>query len=572
MAKPGLNPVKRILKILRFQKKDITAIYFYAILNGLVQLSLPLGIQSIVSFVLGGAISTSIVILIILVVLGVFLNGLFQVNQMKLIEKIEQQVFVRYSFDYAQTLPRLNLKSVDGYFLPELTNRFFDTSTLQKGLAKLLLDFPTATIQILFGLILLSLYHPIFILFSLVFVTVVYFIIRMTSARGLETSVEESNYKYEVGGWLEEIARVVTNFKFARDSTLHLQRTDKIVTKYLDARTRHFRILKVQYWSLIGFKVAITAAMLIVGSILLVDQQLNIGQFVAAEIIILLVINSVEKLIINIDNVYDILTSVEKLEKVTDQPLEQEGERKLVPSAQGVEIAVNDMSFTYRQGQPPVLKDINFNLEPGEKVQVMGINGSGKSTLIKVLSGAYQPFDGAITYNNIPIEQYDFASFRSKTGIFVSNQELFEGSLFENLTMGNETISMDEIMKLSEVVGLRSFLKSSKKGLEMMINPMGERLPKKIVQKLLLLRAMINSPSLLLLEEPWLGLESEYAERIKNYMVKEMPQTTGIIVSNDQDFAAACHKVLYMEEGKIRYFGKWNEIKEQITNDTNGTR
>jgi ABC-type bacteriocin/lantibiotic exporter with double-glycine peptidase domain len=572
MAKPGVNPVKRILKILRFQKKDISAIYFYAILNGLVQLSLPLGIQSIVSFVLGGAISTSIVILIIMVVLGVFLNGLFQVNQMKLIEKIEQQVFVRYSFEYAQTLPRLNLKSVDGYFLPELTNRFFDTATLQKGLAKLLLDFPTATIQILFGLILLSLYHPIFILFSLVFVTVVYFIIRMTSARGLETSVEESNYKYEVGGWLEEIARVVTNFKFARDSTLHLQRTDKIVSKYLDARTRHFRILKVQYWSLIGFKVAITAAMLIVGSILLVDQQLNIGQFVAAEIIILLVINSVEKLIINIDNVYDILTSVEKLEKVTDQPLEQEGERKLVPTEKGVDIAVNDMSFTYRSGHAPVLKDINFNLEPGEKVQVMGINGSGKSTLIKVLSGAYQPFDGAITYNNIPIEQYDFASFRSKTGIFISNQELFEGSLYENLTMGNENISMDEIMKLSEVVGLRSFLKSSKKGLEMMINPMGERLPKKIVQKLLLLRAMINSPSLLLLEEPWLGLELEYAERIRNYLIKEMPQTTGIIVSNDQDFAAACHKVLYLEEGKIRYFGKWNEIKEQITNDTNGTR
>jgi ABC-type bacteriocin/lantibiotic exporter with double-glycine peptidase domain len=507
-----------------------------------------------------------------MVVLGVFLNGLFQVNQMKLIEKIEQQVFVRYSFEYAQTLPRLNLKSVDGYFLPELTNRFFDTATLQKGLAKLLLDFPTATIQILFGLILLSLYHPIFILFSLVFVTVVYFIIRMTSARGLETSVEESNYKYEVGGWLEEIARVVTNFKFARDSTLHLQRTDKIVSKYLDARTRHFRILKVQYWSLIGFKVAITAAMLIVGSILLVDQELNIGQFVAAEIIILLVINSVEKLIINIDNVYDILTSVEKLEKVTDQPLEQEGERKLVPTAKGVDIAVNDMSFTYRPGQSPVLEDINFNLEPGEKVQVMGINGSGKSTLIKVLSGAYQPFDGAITYNNIPIEQYDFASFRSKTGIFISTQELFEGSLYENLTMGNETISMDEIMKLSEVVGLRSFLKSSKKGLEMMINPMGERLPKKIVQKLLLLRAMINSPSLLLLEEPWLGLESEYAERIKNYLIKEMPETTGIIVSNDQDFAADCHKVLYMEEGKIRYFGKWNEIKGQITNDTNGTR
>ncbi|MBL7767462.1 MAG: ATP-binding cassette domain-containing protein [Flavipsychrobacter sp.] len=572
MAKPGLNPVKRILKILRFQKKDISAIYFYAILNGLVQLSLPLGIQSIVSFVLGGAISTSIVILIILVVLGVFLNGLFQVNQMKLIEKIEQQVFVRFSFEYAQTLPRLNLKSVDGYFLPELTNRFFDISTLQKGLAKLLLDFPTATIQILFGLILLSFYHPIFILFSLVFVTVVYFIIRMTSGKGLATSVEESNYKYEVGGWLEEIARVVTNFKFSRDSTLHLQRTDKIVTRYLDARTRHFRILKLQYWALIGFKIAITAAMLIVGSVLLVDQQLNIGQFVAAEIIILLVINSVEKLIINIDNVYDILTSVEKLEKVTDQPLEKEGKIELVPAVNGVEIAVNNMSFSYREGQPPVLNNISFNLNPGEKVQIMGVNGSGKSTLIKVLSGAYQPFDGTITYNSIPLEQYNFASFRSKTGIFLSTQELFDGTLFENLTMGNDRISMEEIMRLSEVVGLRSFLKNSKKGLEMMINPMGERLPKKIVHKLLLLRALINSPSLLLLEEPWLGLESEYAQRIKDYLLREMPATTGIIVSNDPEFATHCSKVIFMEDGNIRHIGTWNEIKGQITNDNNGTR
>jgi ATP-binding cassette subfamily B protein len=501
MAVLGMNPLKRILKILRFQKKDITAIYFYAVLNGLVQLSLPLGIQSIVSFVLGGAISTSIVVLIILVVLGVFFNGLFQVNQMKLIEKIEQQVFVRYSFEYAQTLPRLNLKSVDGYFLPELTNRFFDTALLQKGLSKLLLDFPTATIQIIFGLILLSFYHPIFILFSLVFVSIVYLIIRMTSTRGLETSVEESNHKYEVGGWLEEIARVVTNFKFARDSSLHLQRTDKIVTNYLSARTRHFRILKLQYWALIGFKVAITAAMLIVGVILLVDTQLNIGQFVAAEIIILLVINSVEKLIVNIDNVYDILTSLEKLEKVTDQQLEQDGQRELIPYPTGVEILVKDLSFAYRDGQT-ILNDLSFHIKPGEKVQVMGANGSGKSTLIRVLSGAYQPFEGTVAYNNLPMEQYDFSSFRRRTGVFLSNQELFEGSLLENITMGNEKVSIDEIMELAEIVGLRQFFITAKSGLEMMINPMGERLPKKVVQKLLLLRALVNSPSFLLLEEP----------------------------------------------------------------------
>ncbi len=571
MAKHQLNPVRKILKILRFQKKDITAIYFYAILNGLVQLSLPLGIQSIVSFVLGGAISTSIVVLIILVVVGVFLNGLFQVNQMKMIEKIEQQIFVRYSFDYAQTLPRLNLKSVDGYFLPELTNRFFDTAILQKGLSKLLLEFPTATIQILFGLILLSLYHPVFILFSLIFISVVYLIIRMTSAKGLQSSVEESNHKYAVGGWLEEIARVVTNFKFARNSTLHLQRTDKIVTGYLNARTKHFRILKLQYWALIGFKVAITAAMLIVGSMLLVNQQLNIGQFVAAEIIILLVISSVEKLIINIDNVYDILTSVDKLEKITDQVLEQEGKQLFLPGRSGVDISVHELNFEYRNGQP-VLKDLNFTINAGEKILLMGEHGSGKSTLIKVLSGAYQPFDGMISYNNIPLEQYDFSSIRSKTGIVTSTQELFEGSLYENITMGNENISMDEIMQLADIVGLTTFLKTSKKGLELTVHPMGERLPKKTVQKILLLRALLHSPSLLLLEEPWLGLEQEFAERIRSYILHQISSTTAIIIANDTEFAASCHKVLYMKEGAIKFIGKWQDIKDQVINELYGTR
>ena len=105
-----------------------------------------------------------------------------------------------------------------------------------------------------------------------------------------------------------------------------------------------------------------------------------------------------------------------------------------------------------------------------------------------------------------------------------------------------------------------------------MINPMGERLPKKIVHKLLLLRALINSPSLLLLEEPWLGLESEYAQRIKDYLLREMPATTGIIVSNDPEFATHCSKVIFMEDGNIRHIGTWNEIKGQITNDNNGTR
>ncbi len=254
------NPISRIMQVLKLEKKEITAVYFYAILNGIVQLSLPLGIQSIISFVLGGSISTSLVILITLVVLGVLFNGFVSVNQMRLIEKVQQKIFVRYSFEYANRIPKLDLQSVDNYYLPELVNRFFDTISLQKGISKLLLDIPTATIQILFGTFLLSFYHPVFIIFSLLLITLVTVILYFTSHRGMSTSIEESNYKYKVAGWLEELARVVRSFKFSKGTLLNLKKTDELVGGYLNARTAHFKVLLFQYWALIGFKMLITAA------------------------------------------------------------------------------------------------------------------------------------------------------------------------------------------------------------------------------------------------------------------------------------------------------------------------
>ena len=174
----------KLYKLLVLDRKDIYAIYAFSIFGGLVQLSLPLGIQTIISFVLAGSVSTSIVILIFLVVLGVFFNGLLQVKQMQLTEKIEQKIFVRYSFEIADRLPKMNIEKMDNYYLPEVVNRFFDTMSLQKGMSKLLLDIPAATIQMIFGLILLSFYHPVFIVFGMVMFLLLIVILRFASIKG----------------------------------------------------------------------------------------------------------------------------------------------------------------------------------------------------------------------------------------------------------------------------------------------------------------------------------------------------------------------------------------------------
>jgi len=559
------NPISRIMRVIRLEKNEISSIYFYAILAGLIQLTLPLGIQSIISFVLGGTISTSLVILIILVVVGVFLTGLLQVNQMRLIEKIRQKIFVRYAFEFTDRIPRLDQSSIDNKYLPELINRFFDIDNLQKSIAKLLLEVPAATIQMIFGLLLLSFYHPVFIFFGVALLLITYMILRVTGARGMQTSLRASDFKYAVAGWLEEMGRVLKSFKYSRNTRLNIEKADDLVEQYLQHRTDHFKVLLFQYWTLIALKILITAVMLIVGSVLLVNQQLNIGQFIAAEIVILMVIASVEKLIVNLDKVYEVLTAVEKLSKVVELPLEHSGNVNVTDTGKGFAIDLNHVRFKYNTDDlHPVLDDVDLHISPNEKVCIMGRAGSGKSTLLRLLTGAYTQFDGTIVLDNIPITNYNLQSLRAQTGVVFSTHDIFYGTLMENITMGCDNIDEHDVMDEAGKLGLKNFISQLPAGLETKLLSDGSRLPKKFVQKLLLLRALVSHPRLLLLEEPFEGIEEEPRNQIINYLLHEDMNQTMLISSNEIDFAEKCDRVVYLENGRIKANGHWNDIKHLI--------
>lgn len=541
----------KFLDLLKNERSEIISIYFYAILSGLVQLSLPLGIQSIISFMMGGAISTSLVLLIILVILGVLLAGLLQVNQMKLTEKIQQQLFVRYSFEYAESIPKFDLKAVNNYYLPELVNRFSDTVSLQKGISKLLLDIPASTIQILFGLILLSLYHPFFIMFSVSLIFVLYLILYFTAGRGLNTSIEESNYKYKVMGYLEELARAISSLKFSHDDTRHLHRTDKFVTGYLNARTAHFRILLVQYWTLIIFKVLITAAMLIAGAFLLVHQQLNIGQFIAAEIVIITVIGSVEKLIVNLDKVYDVMTSLDKITKVTEQPEEHSGAIVLSGFESGLPISINSVGFGYATGNN-VIRELSLSVAAGEKVCIQGPPGAGKTTLLQLIAGLYHPDSGSLLAGSTAVQNYEVSSFRRSVGLLATRQELFDGSIFENICIGNERTSYEQLDKLAAIVGLKKYIEGLPLGYEQHIMPAGHKLPASVAKQILLLRAVSGSPRLLLLDDPLNDLDENSAEAVRRLLLDGMPGTTIIMVSKDARLAEGCNRIITLDKGEIK--------------------
>jgi ABC-type bacteriocin/lantibiotic exporter with double-glycine peptidase domain len=221
------TPYERFWLLLKPDNKEIHQVYTYAFFKGLIVLSLPLGIQSIINLIQGGSVSTSWILLVFVVVLGVVMGGYMQLMQMRITETIHQKIFTRAAFDFAYRIPKIKFEEIYKHYAPELMNRFFDVLTLQKSLSKVIIEFPTAILQIIFGLILLSFYHPFFILFSLLLILLVFIIIRMTSKKGLITSLEESKYKYSLVSWLEELARVVKSFKYSQGTDLNLIKLDK---------------------------------------------------------------------------------------------------------------------------------------------------------------------------------------------------------------------------------------------------------------------------------------------------------------------------------------------------------
>ncbi|MFM2337219.1 MAG: hypothetical protein RL115_412 [Bacteroidota bacterium] len=544
------SPAARILQLLKLERTEIIAIYFYAIMNGLIQLSLPVGIQAIIGYVLGASMRASLVVLIALVVMGVLIAGIMQVNQMKIIEKIQQKLFVRYSFAFANHIPNLDMKKNDSVYLPELVNRFFDIPVLQKGLSKVLLDIPTAIIQIIFGLILLCFYHPAFILFGIVLVTILILILQFTGGRGLETSLQKSKYKYKVAAWLEEMARILISVKLSKSYDMHLKKADDEVTNYLDARNNHFKVLLFQFNVLVVFKTIITAAMLIVGTMLMVNQQLTVGQFIAAEIVILLVLNSVEKLIINLGSIYDTLTAVEKLAELTDKPIETEGTLPLLPEENGLKLEMKDLTFSYND-EKNILNNISLKINANAKVCITGKDSAGKSTLLKVMTGTYTDFKGSFLIDDVPVNNYNLDSLRTQTGVLLNQQDIFQGTLLDNITLGNTSVKMGEIKTLAAITGLSTFIASLKNGYDTLLHPTGRRLPRNVVQKILLVRALVAKPRLLLLEEPWLNFQDKYRRQIIDLLIKHQ-QTTVVVVSNDEDYKALCTQhIIINESGSI---------------------
>ena len=501
----SLSPTRRLLRLLAVERRDIVYLYVYAALAGIINLSLPLGVQSVIGFVSSGALSTSLIVLIGFIVVGTLLVGGLQIMQVYLVEFIQQRLFARVALEVSLRLPRVRTEALNGAYLPEKVNRLLDVPTLQKGLVVILVEFSGAALQIVLGLVLLTFYSPVFIGFGLVLLALLLLLLRLTSPRGLSTSLAESKYKYKVVGWLEDAARTVTDLRQRPRQVLVHERTDELVTGYLLARQAHFRILLVQYVGFVGFKVLVTAALLIIGVGLLVSKQLNIGQFVAAEIVIILIIGAVEKILVKLDVVYDALTSMDKIGSLLDLPLapltaaEAEAPAPATVRPEPGILEGRGLSYAYPGAPAPALREVNLHLPAGRHLALVGPGGSGKTTLLRLLAGNLPDYTGVLAYAGQALRDLSPEQQVRVTAAALPGQALLTGTVLQNITLGQFHVREADVAPMLALLNLRDELYALPAGLHTPVGP-GAGLPESTRQKLLLARALVQRPRLLLLD------------------------------------------------------------------------
>ncbi|GIW92204.1 MAG: hypothetical protein KatS3mg110_0245 [Pirellulaceae bacterium] len=546
----GISPIWRLVKLLRPEWREIGIILVYAVGMGVLNLAVPITAMAVVNTTALATLVQQLLVLCIALFVSLGVAAVLKVLQAVVVEYLQQRIFVRVVGELAYRLPRVDVKAFDEKHGPELVNRFFDVLTVQKAGATLLVDGITVVLQILIGLTLVAFYHQVLLGFDIALI--VGLILLLVLGKGaVRSSIRESWAKYDVAGWLEEIARHPVAFKLYEGPRYAWEKADQLSRKYLTARQRHFRILLRQFVFSFGLQVLASTVLLGVGGYLVILGQLTLGQLVAAQIVVSLVVDSFTKLGKHLENFYDLMAATDKLGHLLDLPLERDDGAFHQSHTGGMSLRCVDVSFVYESDRREVLKGVSFEVEPGERVAIVGPSGAGKSTLVDLLVGLRQPTKGHVELDGMDVRDLRLESLREHTAV-VKGIEVFEGTILENVRMGRDYITVADVRQALHEVRLLGEVLELPDGINTRLSTGGTPLSLGQAERLMLARAIVGAPRLLILDELLDDMDQEVRRILLPTLFGANARWTLLVVTHSQEVAQLCDRQIRLERNGAR--------------------
>ena len=538
-------PWRRFFGLLRAEVPDIKTIIIYSIVIGILYLAAPLAVNALVSnlsFGGQGQLIQALVALALALLVCLALAGVLRGLQYYISDIIQRRLFVRLTSDLSYRLPRVRAECYDGIYAPELMNRFLDVVTVQKTTAFLLLEGINVVLGAVIGMLVLAFYHPFLLAFDAIIVFLVA-IITLGFGRGaVRTSIVESRSKYAVVHWLEELARYPGVFKGPGGYAMATEKADQLAMDYLHARRGHFRILIRQIAGFLGLEVIATTSLLVIGGWLVVSMELTLGQLVASELIVGALVASIAKLGKQFEAWYDAMAAMDKLGHLVDLTIERENGETPPPASGPAEVVVEGVSYAYHQGHP-VVEELGFRLAPGDRAAIVGPHGSGSSTVLSLLLGLRQPSIGHIRIDGMDVRSWYLEALRSQVAL-VRNFEILEGTVVDNVRLGRAEIGLDEVRQALARAGLLEDVLAMPDGLNTMLVTGGRPLSSRQCVRLLVARALVTKPRLLLLDEVLDGLGEEVLSELAPELFDASHPWTLLVATRDPAVISRCEKII----------------------------
>jgi ABC-type bacteriocin/lantibiotic exporter with double-glycine peptidase domain len=476
-----VSPFARLRRLLRAEHADVRAIVLLSLGVSVLTLATPIAADQLVGSVAFGGLLQPIIVLSVLLLGCLALAGALRALQSHVAELVQRRIFVHVFADLVHRLPRADRKALEGLDAPELVNRFYDVVILQKGLALLLVDTFALVLSAVVGLIVLAFYHPILLALDIALIASVLGIVFVLGRGGIATSVEESYAKHAIVAFLERVAarREALGTVAAREQVrVHGEARARA---YLGARARHWSVVLRQTVSALALQAVGGTVVLALGGTLVLGGSLTLGQLVAAEIVVTVVLGSVAKLGKHLESFYDLVAAADKVGHHLDLPEEPLRSETLAGSG------------PIRVGSPVL------DVAPGERVALVGRSGSGKSRLLARLAGAAIGED-PVALDGVPVGSLDAESTSAVVAHVTTDVLLVGDTILDNVRMGRASVSPARAREALRKVGLASVVDHLSGGLLTPLGSAGQPLSRGQLLRLGLARAIAGAPRLLLID------------------------------------------------------------------------
>lgn len=538
-------PVERLLTLIRSEKNDLFVLFYLTLGYSILGVATPLAVQALVNNITMGGVMQPLVVISIILFCLLVLSGLLYVLELYLVEFIQRRLFVDTAMHVAHKTQGALISIYDKTNPVELVNRFFDIITVQKTTASLLTTGLIAMIQVVIGSIFLIFYSFYFSIIVLMVLLFFWFTISVLGNNATKTAIDESKAKYATAAWLETIAGNFYLFKFYNGLQRAESHTNALAHKYLNKRASHFTYLLRQNFTAVMFYAFIGTAMLAIGGMLVVNSQINLGQFVAAELIFFGLLAAYVRLVNKLSDYYDILAAVDKLGVLDDLPQEEIKNTQTVLDSLNA-ITVNNLSFAYTSRVHPI-QDINFSISKGHSIAIMGLSGTGKSTIVDLITGLRIPDNGQIEFNGVDLRQINRLALRNKIGI-ATEIEVFEGTIIDNIRLDNTTISLHEINDVLEELGLIDDIAQLEHGLDTQLTGFGAPLSTTQLQRLMLVRAIVINPDMLIIDGIIDNLNLEQIQLVINYILKRQQDWMLLLTTRSEHIANQFDQQIFLRD------------------------